>query len=407
MAEENNNCSVSPLTLLMEKQNNKGNVPKRVSVSVTNDLVTDQRVYRSCHALHEAGYAVTLIGRMLDDRTPLNRPYRTVRMRLLFRKGPLFYASFNVRLFLRLLFARTDAFYANDTDTLLANYLAARLRRKPLFFDAHEMFPEVPELVGRPRVKAVWEGLERCMFPRMAKMHHCAAVTVCQSIADIYRQRYGLPMAVVRNVPIANAMMQVRDHDFGLPHDRKILLYQGAVNVGRGIEWVMEAMPYLDGYQLVVAGVGDEYERLSQRAAAAKFSDRVTFLGRVQPEVLHALTGKATLGLSLLANRGLNYYYSLPNRIADFVQAGVPVLATDFPEIHRVVETYGIGTLVPPIDEGTAPDPVAMAQIIKDAVESWSSIAADEKQRRFERAAKELSWEHDKKTLLASFDAIF
>lgn len=391
---------------------------KRIVVSVTNDLVTDQRVHRSCSALCDAGYAVTLVGRRLPGSAEVYRPYRTVRMRLLFRKKVFFYAEYNLRLFLRLLFMKADVLYANDTDTLPANYWAAVIRRKALFFDAHEMFPEVPELVNRPRVKQFWTGIESRLFSRMAKRKRTAAVTVCDSIAEIYKKRYGIGMDVVRNVPMQwkpldeAAQAKADSLVAQLPRGKRLLLYQGAVNVGRGIEWVMAAMPYLEGCHMVVAGVGDEYERLKRDAECESLKDRVTFLGRVEPEVLHGLTCHASLGLSLLENRGLNYYYSLPNRIADFVQAGVPVLATDFPEIHNVVERYGIGTLVAPVPFDSRSgrsqmiDGQDLAQQILQALAYWDAMEVSERRDRFEKAAKELSWEHDKKTLLHDIDTI-
>ncbi len=396
-----------------DRQNDIEMKQRRIILSVTNDLVTDQRVHRSCTALSEAGYDVTLVGRRLPDSVPVERPYKTVRMRLLFRKKAVFYAEYNLRLFLRLLFSPTDAFYANDTDSLPANYLAVVLRRKPLFFDAHEMFPEVPELVGRPRVKRFWTRIEDRIFPHLCRPHR-AAVTVCQSIADIYRNRYGLNMRVVRNVPMSfpkynDAASQILA---SLPQDKRILLYQGAVNVGRGIEWIMAAMPYLPECHLVIAGVGDTYLQLKAEAAKQGLKN-VTFLGRVEPATLHGLTAAASLGLSLLENRGLNYYYSLPNRIADFVQSEVPVLATDFPEIRRVVETYGIGTLVEPApfdvatQHSTPPDPQRMAQIIRDTLAEWDAMNPDERHHRFALAAADLTWENDKKTLLSQVDTIF
>ena len=387
----------------------------RTVVSVTNDLVTDQRVHRSCLALHSAGHTVTLVGRRLPGSGDVSRPYSTVRMRLLFRKKAVFYAEYNIRLFLRLLFMRTDLIYANDTDTLPACYLAARLKGKPLFFDAHEMFPEVPELVGRERVKRVWTAIENRLFPRIASLKEMAAVTVCQSIADIYRERYGLEMKVVRNVPMSFPPDSEEAESIlsRLPSDKYLLLYQGAVNIGRGIEWVMDAMPYLPECHLVVAGNGDILDWLKQRAVESALTDRVTFLGRVEPRVLHTLTKSAALGLSLLENRGLNYYYSLPNRIADFVQAGVPVLATDFPEIHRVVEGYGIGRLVPPAtfhpEQGTStpPDPERLAETIMETIKHFRhELSSQELEAIFSRAAAELSWENDKKTLLEQVDTI-
>ena len=121
-------------------------------------------------------------------------------------------------------------------------------------------------------------------------------------------------MCVVRNVPMsfpshnADAERLLAE----LPADKRILLYQGAVNIGRGIEWIMAAMPYLPDCHLVVAGVGDIFQQLKREAADAKL-ENVTFLGRVEPSILHCLTSSAALGLSLLENRGLNYYYSFPN----------------------------------------------------------------------------------------------
>lgn len=381
-------------------------------MSVTNDLVTDQRVHRSCMALTAAGYEVTLVGRRLPDSEPVSRPYRTRRMALLFKKKAIFYAEYNLRLFLLLLFSSTDAFYSNDTDTLMANYLAARLRRKPLFFDAHEMFPEVPELVGRERVKKTWTAIENWIFPKIAHRKNMAAVTVCRSIAEIYRQRYGLQMGVVRNVP-----MQLKGDSAAaakllskLPSDKKLLLYQGAVNIGRGIEWFMEAMPLLDDCHLVVAGVGDEYGKLSEVAKQPKYRDRVTFLGRVEPSALKSLTPKASLGLVLLEHRGLNYYYSLPNRIGDFVAAEVPIMATDFPEIRSVVAGFNVGRLLPSPKDDDHEDPRNpewLANQVKTTLEEWANMDSTEKHTRFQKAHDDLNWENEKNILLDCVNTIF
>ena len=125
---------------------------KRIIVSVTNDLATDQRVHKVCTFLMEQGAQVTLVGRKLPNSLPVKREYRTHRMRLLFKKGALFYVFFNIRLYLYLLFHRCDVLVANDLDTLLANAEAKRWKRIPLVYDSHEYFTEVPELTGRPKV---------------------------------------------------------------------------------------------------------------------------------------------------------------------------------------------------------------------------------------------------------------
>ena len=393
------------------------NTSPHIIVAVTNDLVTDQRVDRTCRALTADGWRVPLVGRRLPHSPELApRGYAVRRMRLLFRRTAAFYAEYNIRLFLLLLFSRVDALFSNDTDTLAACCLAARLRRRALYYDAHELFPDVPELQGRPRVQNVWKWIERKALP-----HVTQAFTVSQSVADEYRRRYGIDMTVVRNVPerMENGKWRMEN---GMPHQdnnatgdmpsqfsilNSQLLYQGAVNIGRGIREMIDVLPLLPDCRLVVAGDGDVLEQMKAYAAALPWHDRVEFLGRVQPDRLRSLTAQASLGLCLLEDLGLNYRYSLPNRIADFAQAGVPVLATDFPEIRHVIEEYGTGTLVEPLPadkEGEAYRQylVRLAEAVRAALRHWRDMPEQEYRRRFARAADELNWQHEQKKLLAA-----
>lgn len=374
---------------------------KCIYMAVTNDLVTDQRVDRLCCTLTEAGYAVTLVGRCLPESQPVGeRPYATRRLRLLFRRSALFYAEYNQRLFLFLLHAPADAFYANDTDTLLACTWAARLRRKRLFFDAHELFPEVPELVDKPFVRAVWQRVERRCLPRVD-----AAFTVCQSVADEYFGRYGAKMAVVRNLPIAAEAGGAIGPEPGL------LLYQGAVNVGRGVRELVDAMQYLDACRLLVAGNGDLLDELRRYAVSLPWGSRIEFRGCTAPAELRRITPSAELGFCLLEDLGLNYRYALPNRIGDFVHARVPLLATGFPEIARVVNQYGVGTLTGPCPHGHSGEAYDayvrdLADTIRRTLQEWRQMEVSERSRRFDQAAADLCWENEKSKLLAVVNTI-
>jgi glycosyltransferase involved in cell wall biosynthesis len=302
-------------------------------------------------------------------------------MRLFFNKSFFFYAEYNIRLFFYLLFDKTDLYLSNDTDTLVANYLAARIRRKPLVFDAHEMFPEVPEVINRKRVRMFWTKIEDWIFPKLKNTY-----TVCQSIADIYNDKYHIDMQVVRNIPFAEPATPSRAAIDS--KGKKVLLYQGAVNLGRGIEWVIDAMPYLDDFVFYVVGDGDIIGELKERVRKLNLNDRVIFTGRVPFEELPAYTACADIGVNLLENRGLNYYYSLPNRIFDYIRKNVPVLASDFPEIRKIVAHYNVGILV----EHT--EPLFLADTIKQ-------LAAQEKNTMgFSAANAELTWENESKQLL-------
>ena len=154
--------------------------------SVSNDLVTDQRVSRVYRTLKELDYDILMIGRAKGAKQDLKEG-DIKRMKLLFHKGFLFYAEFNIRLFFVLLFAKKDILYANDLDTLLPNYLVSRLQGKELIFDSHELFSEVPEIQHKKFVKWFWLRIERSIIPRLKKI-----ITVSDSIKKHYEDLYNV-----------------------------------------------------------------------------------------------------------------------------------------------------------------------------------------------------------------------
>jgi len=333
---------------------------KRAVVSVTNDLATDNRVHRTCTVLQELGYDVLLVGRMLPGSLPLERPYATKRMRLLFRKGPLFYAEYNLRLFLLLLVVRASLFVSNDLDTLLPNHLVARLRGKQLVYDTHEFYTEVPELVARSRVRAVWLAIERWIFP---KLDH--VMTVNRSIANAYTERYpqrrGEAITVVRNIPMKRELgPQPTRAELGLPEGVKLLVMQGAgINVDRGAEEAVLAMKDLPDHLLLVIGGGDAWPVLERMVRGLGLEERVRLLGKMPYERMMAFTRHAHVGLTLDKDSNLNYRFSLPNKLFDYLHAGVPVLATDLPEVAAIVRQYDCGLVIP------SPDPAIIAVAIQ------------------------------------------
>lgn len=353
---------------------------KKIIISATSDLSTDQRVLKVARSCHNNGYEVYLIGRKLKNSLPLNVPFQYKRLRLLFNHSALFYAEYNIRLFLKLLFIKADIYISNDTDTLPSNYMASKIRNKKLVFDAHELFPEVPELANRPKVKKVWEGIEDFYFPKLKNSY-----TVCRSIANYYTDKYGIDMQVVRNMPHYRERNKIKKLDF---NGQKIILYQGALNVGRGIEWVINAMPLVRNAVLVIIGDGDIRNELEQLVNDKKLSDKVIFMGRIIGDKLYEYTNSADIGLCLLENKGLSYYYSLPNRIFDYLQAGVPVLATNFPEIANIVNTYNTGKTIEHYE------PEYLSSVINNMLEKPLDTS------HFDELAKEFCWQNEEKKLL-------
>ena len=359
---------------------------KQIIVSVTNDMVADNRVHKVCTSLEKMGFGVLLVGRKLKNSQPLTRNYQTHRMRLLFTKGACFYAEYNFRLLLFLLFRKADVLLANDLDALAANYLASKIKRTELVYDSHEYFTEVPELIGRPRIKHIWEWLESKMLPNLK---HC--YTVCHSIATVYNEKYGVPFQVVRNIPTSKNTVQLKEKE----NQQKIILYQGAVNIGRGLEQAIKAMHFIEGAQIVIAGDGDIKEQLEELVRTEKLEDKVRFTGRLTIEELAKLTPTADLGLSIEEDLGLNYRFALPNKLFDYIRAGVPVLISDLPEMKAIVEKYDIGAI------NNSYDPKDLANAINEALNN------SDKRKTWKtnliQASKELTWENEAEVLKGIF----
>lgn len=362
----------------------------RIIVSVTNDLVTDNRVHKVCASLAAFGFEILLIGRKFSFSEKVSRSYSTRRFRLMFNKGPFFYAEYNIRLFFFLLFSRADIFLSNDLDTLPANYWASKFRRKKSVYDSHEYFTEVPELIGRSGTQKIWKRIEKRLVPRIKN-----AYTVCDSLANIYSEKYHVPFKVIRNVPLRNQENVSKD-EVELPNDKKIILYQGSLNIGRGLEQVISAMKFIENAVFLIIGEGDISELLKVLAEKEGVAQKVIFIGRIPVEKLTLYTKCAHLGISLEENRGLNYYYSLPNKIFDYIQSGVPVLASGFPEIKKIIETYKVGKCT------LERDPVKLSEIIKEML--FDDKLHVEWLKNLQKAAIDLCWEKEEKTLKEVFE---
>ncbi len=364
--------------------------------TVTNDLNHDQRMQRICDTLARNGYTVTLVGRALPHSKPLlQKIYAQHRLHCHFQKGVLFYAEYNLRLGHYLLRASCDAICSVDLDSLPAGCMAALLRRKKRLFDAHEFFTEVPEVTGRPLVKWIWSALARCCL-----FFYRHAYTVGPALAQIFSTKYGIPFGVVRNMAVFTGETNLAPAPTAAPDSKKILLYQGALNEARGIEQLLEALPLLDDrFELWLAGEGDLSARLRQMAGTLGLGNRVRFLGMVSPDDLRALTRSAWLGLNVLENKGLSYYYSLANKFFDYVQAGVPALTMDFPEYRALNREYEVAVLLEQLS----------ADAVVRAVKNLAENPSRHQQLRAAalEARKVWNWEQESRALLVCWAAVF
>jgi glycosyltransferase involved in cell wall biosynthesis len=367
-----------------------------IVVTVSNDLATDQRVQRVCSTLALQGFDVLLLGRKLPNSLPFEPSnFKARRFSLLFNSGPLFYLALNVRLFFTLLFAPCSIIHANDLDTLLPAWLVAKIRRKHLVYDTHEYFTGVPELQLRPGVKAIWKAIESFVFPRLKHVF-----TVNESIANLYRNDYGnTQIQVMRNIPpISISLQSSADFLAFLPPNRfKIILQGNGINVDRGGEEAVQMMQFLPDSVLIIAGSGDVIPKLKEMVRNLQLQDRVVFFDRMPYERLLGLTSACDLGLSLDKDSNVNYRFSLPNKIFDYLRAGIPVLASNLTEVRRIVDSYGTGWIA------TDLKPEALAEQItwiKKNTEAFLQLKSE-----LHLASSELCWENECKPLVLLYNS--
>lgn len=367
---------------------------KKVIISVVNDLVTDQRVAKTADVLQNLGFEVLMVGRRKVDSPRMNeRSYETVRMQLLWEKGPFFYIEFNIRLFFFLLFRPAHLLVSNDLDTLLPNFIIHKVRRIPIVYDSHEYFTETPELVNRPVVQGIWKRLEKWIVPRLK-----TCITVNMSIKKLFEDKYKVPFHVVRNIPAKpDFKITATRHDLQLPVDKRIIILQGSgINIQRGAEEAVEAMQFVENALLLIVGGGDVINFLKEITVRLKLDNKVMFIGRVTPEKLAAYTRNADIGLSIDKDTNINYRFSLPNKLFDYLHAGIPVVASQLPEIKNIIEQYNVGVFI------NNHNPGHIAETIRNLFAEAEKYEILKKNTA--KAANELNWETEKDILIKLFE---
>jgi glycosyltransferase involved in cell wall biosynthesis len=293
--------------------------------------------------------------------------------------------------------ARPALYHCNDIHTIWTGIMAARRHRAPFIYDAHEIYAHqhlVRRTLRRRAFVAVveWIGLRRAG----------AALTVNDSLADWYAARYRVARpTVVRNIPDPrHAIMDVEVPPV-LLSGRTTLLYIGGITTGRGLEASIEALLHLPDVDLALLGPVSAPRMLPQITSTIErlgLNDRVHFLGAVHPDAVPTIAAHATVGLALIENVCLSYYYSLPNKLFECIHAGLPVVASDFPEIRRIVEAYGVGTLCDPADPKAIA--AAAAALIDDPALRARAIEGTR------RAAAELRWEFEAAHLVETYRSL-
>jgi len=415
----------------------------RICMMVANTLDNDSRVLREADALSRAGHEVHILalrgsgaGRA-EARSPatvhrlplptfsivrcLRRLHTAVRPRrgshseptqpspqdpgptLPTRLDAVGKVAQNVWLNLR--YARqalrlhADAYHAHDVTTLLGGAFAAALGKATLVYDSHELSPEdLPESHHVPM--GPWRWYAKATQSLLVK-HARARFTVGELLAEELELRYGAPFTVLRNVPDEGDPSETPRplrHTLQLEPESLLAIYVGSVTTGRGLEQAVASLSRLPPHiHLILVGPEGAVSRrqVTDWARRCGVHERVHLLPAVPEGQVLALARTADVGLVLTQPTPLNNFLSLPNKLFQYVQAGLPVVASNLPNIQLYVERYDLGTVVDPTDRRAIA--VGLEAVTQDL---------DRYRRAASSAAQDLSWEREKAVLVKIYDRL-
>lgn len=292
-------------------------------------------------------------------------------------------------------------YHCHDLLTIIPGYIAAKANGSRIIYHSNELNLDTIGVLGREFERFIWKLIETALINRVDKV-----VTLNESIADTLVNRYHLKEypVIVRNCP-RKPKGGIRDNDllrkkFHLSQQKKIVLYQGGLINGRGLFHLVESVKYFPEDAILII-LGDGYLKSDLIQLAKKLhglNRKIFFHNYVPSDKLLNYTASANVGVITYQCLCLNYYYVLPNKIFEYLMAGLPVIASNFPELKRLVNQFNVGELVDP----ESPEEIgkAVSKIISDK-ECYKKM-----HQNALKASKVYNWKNESKKLLNLYNEL-
>ncbi len=257
-----------------------------------------------------------------------------------------FYLSFFLNQFQNLKNSSAKIFIAEDIYTLPLTIIIAKFRKAKVYYNSRELYSFIGGLRNKKYIQKVITLIER-WFIHSANL----VLTTGEMDSEFLMQRYGIQNSlVIRNIPLFKKEthpISIREK-LNLTYETKILLYQGVLHEGRGIEKVLCILNKFENLHFVIIGDGPLRNKFEKITSDFNVTEKVSFLGRVSHEELMRMTPTADIGLALIENISLSYYYALPNKLFEYIMAEVPVLSSNLPQMEKIIKKYKVGIAVDP-----------------------------------------------------------
>lgn len=315
---------------------------KKVLITFLGNIDYDTRCNNLFNSLSDKGYEVEFLGfDWLTENFSTIKGKKTVYK---LSKKPIslfFYLKFYSILKLKLLTKKYDIIFAEDLYCLPVCVIIGKIKKAKVIYDCRELFGFLAGLKNKKLLQKFWSTIER-LFINKADL----ILTTGEMDSEFIRKQYNIQNdLVVRNLPQHKKSQSPVNYYslLGIDKSKKILLYQGVVLHGRGLKMIFEFLQTSDDFILVVLGGGemlDYYKQLSEQMSLQK---KVFFIGKIPQDKLIDYTAGAFIGLSLIENISLSYYYALPNKLFEYIMSEIPVIATNLPQMKKIIDEFKVG----------------------------------------------------------------
>ncbi|HPM48802.1 MAG: glycosyltransferase family 4 protein [Methylotenera sp.] len=321
------------------------------------DIVHDSRILKEMKAAENSGYQVSGIGIKLTEGTRDSKYFdqsKIISIPLFVKKWTflpkplrhlLTLIEFLFRSFFKAVKVKPDIIHCHDTLVLPIGFLVKVFTKAKLVYDAHELESNRNGLSPFLGKLTLW--VEKILWRFVDGL-----IVVSPSIEKWYQDNVGAKLStVVFNSPVIDTELNGVDSNgigylrttFGISEDQKVFLYIGILGKGRGIELLLDAFKDKQiRSHLVFLGYGDMSDYL--KSESRKYTN-IHVHDAVPHEKVVPVAQSADVGLCLIENVSLSDYYCLPNKLFEYCFAGLPVLASNFPDISSVVEQFQLGTV--------------------------------------------------------------
>lgn len=386
---------------------------KKILMIVQNDFVNDSRIIKEANALGQNGFEVNVLALHNDGLKEVEEFefFLVKRIKLATRSklgknkfSQVFkFWEFKQKCLKEALKFNPDFVHCHDVYTLpIGEKIIAKLGEEniKLIYDSHELWSQASNNLTMPKpLLYIQNSIEKKIIKKCDSI-----ITVSPSIVKYLKKVYNLCESpiLIRNIPFLykNVEKEKLFHkQFKLDDTKRILIYQGVISKGRGIEKLIEAMKYVDEkIVFVILGNGSMVENYKNFVKELNLQNRVYFHPAVSPDVLVKYTASADLGVSLIKNICLSYYYSLPNKMFEYIQAEIPVLCSNYPDMEDIVTNYRVGEVTNPDDSNNIADAINKIlsdnKMYKEYVDNCIS------------AKTELNWQCESKKLIKLYQSL-